>query len=288
MDRFKRRSDIDTERPMFRKSTRDPEYKDLEYFGTEVRNNRDITDEEKIKYRQILQIEFPNRSLQNLLNYNCLDQGPDGACMVACLFNLINLNNKNVHHGLDKRGKIKLWSKLKSARYWSKFYKNYVVNPQSVDFGEMLDIAQNDKLVKNLLNDPSFQYVPISSQGVREILVNKELIPGEKKGSSAIAGVRKFFEKLIDDGIMVGVSWNGHARVLIGYNDKEVLFADSWGNNYQQETFMPNLKISDFFKAGFSTVDKKSFYSNVRDCIFFVPPQSSETSDVALRDFLKF
>lgn len=267
MEKFKRRSDIDKEKPKCRKDVRkDPEYGDLEYIGTEIKNNKDIDDNKKKEYRDNLEKAFPNRSLQNLDSYDGLDQGADGACMVACLFNLINLNGKNNLHGVNRKRKPKSWKQLRSARYWSRFYKKYVVEPKSGDFGEMLYSAEDDKLVKKLLDDESFQYVPISSQGAREMFVNKDLCKNE---NSAIMSIRLFFENGINNNIMFGVSWNGHARVLIGYNDTEVLFADSWGDNYQQETYMPNLQLTDFFRAGFSTVSKKSFYSNVRDCIYF-------------------
>ena len=260
---MKHRDDIDTEQPRYKKSYRDKEYAGLEYIGTEVKDNRDITKDEKKSMREDLIKQFPNVVI-DAMKYNGLDQGPDGACMIASLLNLINLVGKNYHHGNKK------WSKIKSARYWSKIYKAAVVKPQSGDFDELLVNGASQKLIKNIQSDPDFRYVPIVGRTRSELYMNKDLVKDGSDRNNLIRFIREFFESLIDKGIPVAISWNGHARVLVGYNDTQVLFADSWGDNYKQITHMPMLKLDDYFRAGFSTMNKKNVYANVRDCIYFV------------------
>ena len=69
------------------------------------------------------------------------------------------------------------------------------------------------------------------------------------------------------------MSSNGHARVAVGYNDTDLLFLDSWGDNYAVEQEPQRIgkgeQVQDKFKAGFSVFNKFLMYGDVRDVIYF-------------------
>lgn len=259
------RDDIDNDRPWIVKSYRDKEYANIQYVGNYVTDNKKISDKEKIKLRQQIKEEFPNVII-DVMKYDCLDQGTDGACMIAATFNLLNLVGKNDLHPKKR------WAQIKRKKYWTPIYTKAVVKTGAGDFDELLN-ATTVPVIKNMLNDSSFTYKAIVGKDRSERYMNKELFEGKDVSDrdNLIRYIREFFEKLIDRKIPVAISWNGHARVIVGYNETQLLFADSWGNNWQQVTNMTgNLKdVKDYFRAGFSTINKKNVFANVRDCIYF-------------------
>ena len=264
------RDDIDNDRPWISKSYKDKEYADFQYIGTYVTDAKKLTNAEKIELRQQIKDEFPNFII-DVMKYDCLDQGADGACMIAATFNLLNLVRKNDLHPKTRK-KNKTWTQIKSKKYWTPIYNKAVVNTGAGDFDELLN-ATDVPVIKNMLKDSSFTYKAIVGKKRSERYINKELFKGNDVSDSnnLIRYIREFFEKLIDRKIPVAISWNGHARVIVGYNETQLLFADSWGNNWQQVTNMEHdlNDVKDYFRAGFSTINKKNIFANVRDCIYF-------------------
>ena len=264
------RDNIDNDRPWISKSYKDKEYADIQYIGTNVTDAKKLTNAEKINLRQQIKKEFP-KAIIDVMEYDCLDQGADGACMIAATFNLLNLVRKNDLHPKTRK-KNKTWAQIKSPKYWTPIYNKAVVNTGAGDFDELLN-QTSIPVIKNMLKDSSFTYKAIVGKKRSERYMNKELFKGKDMSDSnnLIRYIREFFEKLIDRKIPVAISWNGHARVIVGYNETQLLFADSWGNNWQQVTNMTReLKdVKDYFRAGFSTINKKNVFANVRDCIYF-------------------
>mgnify|MGYP003705882359 CR=1 FL=1 len=279
----KRRSDITSEKPLYRRSRRTPNnYGITESKYNAVVDTGELDDTQVEVMRKEIARKFKNRVF-DIQSYDCLDQGPDGACMIAATFNLLNIVGKNAHHGLVGRGKKKkekTWNKIKTWQNWTPLYKDIVLNnkgkytEQAGDYDQLLENGATKKPFVNMLKDPSFRYVPILSDG-RENHFNKDII-NLKFPKDPIRGVKEFIEGLVDKGIPVAISWNGHARVVVGYNEEELLFADSWGNNWQQVTIMTVVdengkreEVRDHFRAGFSSIDKRYIYPNVRDCMYF-------------------
>ena len=77
-------------------------------------------------------------------------------------------------------------------------------------------------------------------------------------------------ESRIDRNIPVGLSFNGHARVVVAYNDTHLLFMDGWAPNSDQ--FVANQRgdgYMDYYIDGFSTVEKYMVYKDCRDLVYF-------------------
>lgn len=291
----KRRSDIMKERPLYKRTRNTPNnYGISEAKYNEVVSKGLLSKKQVQERRDKIKLDFPKHVI-NIDAYDCLDQGPDGACMIAASFNLLNLLGKNAHHGLDKRRREKSWKRIKSAKYWTSLYRDVVLNmknnymEQAGDYDQLLENGATKKPFVNMLNDPSFRYVPILSDG-RENNFNKDII-NLKFPNDPIRGVREFIEGLVDRKIPVAISWNGHARVVVGYNNFELLFADSWGNNWEQLTIMNVVEASgkrqmvkDHFRAGFSSIDKRYIYPNIRDCIYFEPGVNTMMNNLQIKE----
>ena len=138
-----------------------------------------------------------------------------------------------------------------------------------------------------MLNDPNFKYVPIKSDG-SEVYVNKDIVSDSK---NIVKSIRLFIEGLIDRKILVNLSWQGHARIAVGYNDTEILFADSWTTKYEQtstSTWTYNGEsIKDWYRGGFSSTNKFAVYSFVRDCFYFEPESTTNNVNTRMNN-LKF
>lgn len=285
MSRRKTRSDIDAERPWKLKSYKDKEYADIQYIDTYVTDNRYLSPEEVTALRKQIVGEFPNAVI-DVMTYDCLNQGLDGACMIAAAFNLLNLVGKN-----DLHPKVRTWARIKQKGYWNPIYKKAVVATGANYFDELLD-QTSFPVIKNMLKDSSFRYMPIVGTQRSERNMNKELFKNEdvsKNDNNLIHYIREFFETLIDRKIPVAISWNGHARIIVGYNDTQLLFADSWGNDWQQTTNMTGdlSDVKDYFRAGFSTINKANIYANVRDCIYFDKPLQSTTGELGVYEMFE-
>jgi hypothetical protein len=89
-----------------------------------------------------------------------------------------------------------------------------------------------------------------------------------------IEDVQLFIENLIDRKIPVAVSWNGHARVIVAYNDDYILFADSWSRHWTQVApigmgTVDGRDVLDSYAGGFSTIPKYAVYTSIKDVMYF-------------------
>lgn len=288
--RRKRRSDIRKERPLYMRSRRTPDnYGISESKYNELKYKNALSQQQIKEKRNEIKQAFPAVDANLIDSYNCLDQGPDGACMIAATFNLLNIVGKNKHHGLEEKNKReKSWLKLKQSRNWNILYADVVMNvdgnykKEAGDYDQLLENGAAELPFVNMLKDPSFRYVPILSGG-RENYFNKDVV--ESHPDDPIRGIREYIEGLLDIKIPIAISWNGHARVVIGYNESELLFADSWGNNWEELNIMTVVdskgkrqQVEDHFRAGFSSMDKRFIYPNIRDCMYFVEPPTPSVS----------
>lgn len=210
-----------------------------------------------------------------------INQGDDGACTVASFLNLLHLTKREKLTG-------KSWTQMKATKYWQKMYyaMNDYINdtynlPELRDYADMLDIglALGRKLHKNIQNDPDFVYFPISGIERNENNKNRLMLEDEEAAKQRYKNFEKrrvlhlighHIESRIDRNIPVGLSFNGHARVVVAYNDTHLLFMDSWVPNSDQ--FVKNRRgdgYMDYYIDGFSTMEKFMVYKDCRDLVYF-------------------
>lgn len=255
-------------------------------YKLDVKTRRYISDIERDRTRKAYLSSFAvvDMVASGMMNLNTLDQAYDGACTVASLFNLIHVNGKDHLHpwrGRGARRRAMTWNQIKALTndghgvYFGKqvYYKitNKIGEDRDVeDYQEMLQVGSTIPVIRNLLADPQFKYVPIRSREFREAYINEAIV---ENGNEFVNQIGAFIEKLLDRGIPVGMSSNGHARVAVGYNDTDLLFLDSWGDTYAVEQEIQSggkgEQVQDKFKAGFSTFNKYVMYGDVRDIIYF-------------------
>ena len=215
--------------------------------------------------------------------WSWINQGLDGACTVASFLNLLHLTNKEKLTG-------KSWAGIKAKNYWQNMYfdmheyinDRYTYNLQELrDYADMLDIGLvlGRKLHKNIQTDPEFVYFPVAGWALNERFKNKSLLDDEEAAKKRYKdfGERRVLhlighhiESRIDRNIPVGLSFNGHARVVVAYNDTHLLFMDSWVPNEDQ--FVRNRRgdgYMDYYIDGFSTMEKYMVYKDCRDLIYF-------------------
>ena len=212
--------------------------------------------------------------------WNWIDQGADGACTIVSFLNLLHLTNREELTG-------KSWKQMGFKKYWQNMYRqfNKYVNakynmPELRDYADMLDVGleQGVELHKNLQEAAGFVYFPVSGLG-RETNKNPVLEEGESESKKRYNDFEKkrvlhlignHIESRIDRNIPVGLSFNGHARVVVAYNDTHLLFMDGWAPNSDQ--FVANQRGDghmDYYIDGFSTVEKFMVYKDCRDLVYF-------------------
>ena len=239
-----------------------------------------------------------------------LNQSHDGACTVAALFNLLHLEGKDSYHPeievkVKVEGKKKkvvvmkqmTWDQIreltKPNRYGEQHgkyfhrkvyqklmkqfetYGKHRVGTDAICIGESLKAGMEIKLpvIMKTVGDPLFKYIPITSEVNGSTYLNREIVGDDER--EIYNKLSKYIENLIDDNTPVAISQNGHARVIVGYNKKSVLFVDSWGDNFS----ISNADSDDSFKAGFSTMDKWQVYSSLRDLAYFEPKKSTKPTE---------
>lgn len=246
---------------------------EIEPGSAEVLSNEERDDER----RRLVDV-FPNMVplvKDNILDLRTLNQGEEGACTVACLMHLIHASGKDNLHPMTGRGnrrKAMTWNQVKQKKYWNGIYKKIlrgnVKEPGTIlDHQEMLQIGLEQRIpvISSAVSDPLFRYVPILSRGYNERYLNRNVV---SNASLWIDQIQELIESLINRGIPVGIAQNGHARVIVGFNDTDIVMLDSWGDNWTQKR--PKMyKYQDTFKAGFSTLPKYVIYGAVRDIIYF-------------------
>ena len=249
-----------------------------------------LTASEAKKRRRDLLSKF--KKVESLFKYyghstakwNWINQGDDGACTVASFLNLLHLTKREELTG-------KSWTDIKAKKYWQKMYyaMNKYINipytynlPELRDYADMLDIGLvlGRKLHENIQNDPDFVYFPISGIEQNENNKNRLMLDDEKAAKQRYGQnfeerrvlhlIGNHIESRIDRNIPVGLSFNGHARVVVAYNDTHLLFMDSWVPNSDQ--FVMNRRgdgYMDYYIDGFSTMEKFMVYKDCRDLVYF-------------------
>ena len=244
----------------------------------EVEQARKLSNKERDDERKRLVDAFPNMVplvKENILDRRTLDQENEGAGPVACLFNLLHVCNKDHFHPMIGRGnrrRAMTWNQIRQKKYWNKVYKKIlrggVREPGAIlDHQEMFQIGlrQNIPVISNVLSDPSFRYIPITAREYNERYLNPNVVTDASKW---IDQIQDLIEGLINRGIPVGIAQNGHARVIVGFTDTDIVMLDSWGDNWPQRR--PKMyNYQDTFSAGFSTLPKYVIYGAVRDIIYF-------------------
>ena len=250
----------------------------VKFEDHEVEQARILSNKERDDERRRLVDVFPNMVplvKNNIIELRTLDQMQEGACTVACLLNLIHVSGKDNLHPMTGRGarrKAMSWNQIKQKKYWNGIYKKIlrgnIKEPGAIlDHQEMLQVGLEQRIpvISNVVSDTSFRYVPITSRGYNERYLNRNVV---SNASLWIDQIQDLIEGLINRGIPVGIAQNGHARVIVGFNDTDIVMLDSWGDNWTQKR--PKMyKYQDTFKAGFSTLPKYVIYGAVRDIIYF-------------------
>jgi hypothetical protein len=204
------------------------------------------------EWRETYKSEFPNVVI-DIDAYNGIDQGQEGACSFVAFLNLIHLSD------MDSLYKNKSWGQIK--RGWKRLWKSLNICAAE-DIADMLDRVNKEKVLNVFSN--SLVYFPIRSRGVREQMFNNEV--AQKDFISTIKAIKNKIEGILSSGIPVEINYGEHSRVAVGFNDDYLLFADSWGNYYYEQS----ADKRDTNAAGFSTVVKDVVYAYAREIAYFV------------------
>jgi hypothetical protein len=248
-----------------------------------------LTETEAKKRRRDLLSKF--KKVESLFKYyghsttkwDWINQDADGACTVASFLNLLHLTNREKLTG-------KSWTQMKAKIYWQQMYfaMNDYINypytynlPELRDYADMLDIGLvlGRKLHKNLQEAAGFVYFPVAGFSQNENNKNRLILADEETAKERYTNfderrvlhlIGHHIESRIDRNIPVGLSFNGHARVVVAYNDTHLLFMDSWVPNSDQ--FVMNRRgdgYMDYYIDGFSTMEKFMVYKDCRDLVYF-------------------
>ena len=202
--------------------------------------------------------------------YTSLNQGEEGACSFVAFITLSKLNGKVL---TDKRGRDKPVSSGWS-RTWNDIQKRVTLKEGTTDIAETLDLLPNKYDLNGLV------YLPIRSRGNSERnthpLFTYEPLGNDLHAVDVILNSAALLEGLIDMGCPVEINFHMHSRVMVGYNEEWVLFADTWGDKHFEERKNRRGDPVDVFEGGFSKVRKWDVYSFCRDICFFRPTGGGE------------
>lgn len=301
------RKDI-TSRNGIRSGRRAKNYKMTMVTKIDLTTRVELTDAEIKEERQRLLEKFPRmvkKVSERIFDLTTLDQAWDGACTIAALFNLLHIEGKDSYHPkkkIRKRRKAMTWDQIKQLKrnkngeqhgvyfhkkVYSKLQKQFGtygsdrVGTDATCIGETLQAGIEIKLpvIMNVMKDTSFRYIPITSESTGLTYLNRDIVGNDP--AEIYNELAKYIETRIDNNIPIAISQNGHARVIVGYNDKSIMFLDSWGDNYA----ISNADNDDKNKAGFSTMDKWEVYSSLRDIAYFESDLSEVTARVLKLNF---
>ncbi len=220
--------------------------------------HRQLTATEVKEWRKKYKEDFPNTVI-DIDEYSGIDQGREGACSFVAFLNMIHLNDR------DNLFKGRKWRTVK--RSWKSMWTKLGICAAE-DIADMLDRVNR----ANILGDINalVKYFPIRSRDNGENNFNIE-IAGTNQNDTAL-NVQAKIEGLLKQGIPVEINFAEHSRVAVGYNDTHLLFADSWGDDYYEQS----ADKRDTNAAGFSTVEKDVVYAYAREIAYFVKKSEFE------------
>lgn len=234
------------------------------------------------EWREQYKDNFPNTVI-DIDAYSGINQGSEGACSFVAFLNMIHLT------GRDELYKTKQWEdkkrgkrKIKGVKNgWKTMWKKLKICAAE-DIAEMLDLVNENKILGDF--STSLVYFPIRSRGNGENNFNIQ-VAGKTVGDT-IPKIQAKIEGLIDKGIPVEINYAEHSRVAVGYNETHLLFADSWGDKYYEQS----ADGRDTNAAGFSTVKKDVVYAYAREIAYFVKKGELEEklSEMIVMPKLKF
>ena len=225
-------------------------------------DNKNLTVTEVKAWRQKYIEDFP-KAVIDINSYHGINQGREGACSFVAFLNMIHLT------GRDELFKGKQWKDKRSRRQriikgvkngWKTMWNKLKICAAE-DIAEMLDLVNENKILGDF--STSLVYFPIRSRGHRENNFNIQ-VAGDTF-EKTIEKIQAKIEGLIAKGIPVEINYAEHSRVAVGYNKTHLLFADSWGDYYYEQS----ADGRDTNAAGFSTVKKDVVYAYAREIAYF-------------------
>ena len=238
---------------------------------------QNITSKQKNTARLQFSVEFTIVKGFDVLNYDGIDQGTEGACSFVGFLNLTNISKKKLKRsGIATKGG---WE-----RAWHELVTNGYID---LDVGGAADIAQTLDAMKSsdMLDTSKIVYIPIRSANRREIYFNEDFwVDAELLCDMYGVNMLQYnaspwmfqnaylIETLINMGKPIEINALVHSRTCVGYNDNQLIFADNWGNNGEvdKKSLEPFEVANNVnFIAGFSVINKWAIYAWMRDCVYY-------------------
>lgn len=223
-------------------------------------NGKRLNPKEVKDWRETYKTQFANAVI-DIDKYHGINQGNEGACSFVAFLNMIHVS------GRDDLYKNKKWSSIYPAG-WKKMWGKLKICAAE-DIADMLDRVNKAKILGDF--SKSLVYFPIRSRGNGENNFNFEIVGEATNEKTALEitaeKIQAKIEGLIDSGIPVEINFAEHSRVAVGYSDTHLLFADSWGDKYYEQS----ADKRDTNAAGFSTVEKDVVYTYAREIAYFKP-----------------
>lgn len=236
-------------------------------------------------------------SPEEMCTVKSLSQGRPGPCSFAAYLTLCRLSDPQLTDA-DSATYISVENSATWLQYWDHMGPDgeRPTKDTSADIAQTIDMmcslrqhlslildrpAWESTVFKTLL--PNLVYIPVKDRNT-ELCAHPIFSKNGKYSSSRIEimfNVGALLETLIDLNIPVAVNFRQHSRVLVGYNDNELLFLDTQGDLQWDRQKEDRDDDSDLCVAGFSRVrgncNKWNVYNEVRDICFFPWPRSRPT-----------
>ena len=247
---------------------------DMELPDPRMRVASDLTAAETASALTRVFQDFPR--VKTLLGngFRAANQGTIPCCSLVALVNMARLAKIPLFIGATPRGDA-WWKRLWASPTCSPFTTVGIEN-----YAGLLDALVKDGHV----NASTITYMPMRSMANRHngfntcFWVPPDVVLAHFDGAVSEAQyadtpwlyqIGRYIETHLAAGTPIAVSALFHCRVAIDVNSDHVLFADSWGSDYAEESFGGR----DMFAAGFSKVDKWTLYSWIVDVV--LPHKSS-------------
>ena len=234
------------------------------------RNRMVITENQKMQSRAMFAQEFIRSpgahcvlTEQQMMHvYVSMNQQRKGPCSFAAYLTLWRLVRKSPDW-LPRQDWLQVWDAMEPE------------GDRSEDIGSTLDMMIGYRTTN--FGSPleafdaleSVVYIPVKSiglieKGVHRLFGNRDRRPDPNDCMFLIGA---FLEALLDRNIPVEINYREHSRVLIGYSQTSLLFADTQGDYIHDDQGQPD---KDLCIAGYSRVQNKwQVYNEVRDLCFF-------------------